>query len=141
LIQDRARQFTGAFDAVFASADAKVVKIPPQSPRADACTERWVRTARAEVTDPMVIAGRRAATDPVISPLYADLGRLPPVSIFQGDHDLFLPDVALLDQRIRQAGGTNTLTIAPGGFSRIRRRTLDTGSPARPRPCQQGYPR
>jgi transposase InsO family protein len=59
LIRDRAGQFTGAFDAVFASAGIEVVKIPPQSPRANAYAERWVLTARAEVTDRMLIAGPR----------------------------------------------------------------------------------
>ena len=59
LTRDRAGQFTGAFDAVFASAGAELVKIPPQSPRANAYAERWVRTARAEVTNQLLIAGPR----------------------------------------------------------------------------------
>ena len=59
LVRDRAGQFTAAFDAVFASAGIEVLKIPPQSPRANAHAERWVRTARSEVTDRMLIAGPR----------------------------------------------------------------------------------
>jgi putative transposase len=59
LIRDRAGQFTGAFDAVLAGAGIAVVKIPPQTPTANAYAERWVRTARSEVTDRMLIAGPR----------------------------------------------------------------------------------
>ena len=59
LIGDRAGQFTGAFDAVLASAGIEVVRIPPRSPRANAYAERWVRAVRAEVTGRMLIAGPR----------------------------------------------------------------------------------
>jgi putative transposase len=48
LVRDRAGQFTEAFDAVLAGAGMEVVKIPPRSPRANAYSERWARTARAE---------------------------------------------------------------------------------------------
>ena len=45
--------------AVLASAGIQAVKIPPRSPRANAYAERFVLTARAEVTDRMLIFGER----------------------------------------------------------------------------------
>jgi putative transposase len=59
MVRDRAGQFTDAFDAVLAGAGIEVVNIPPRSPAANAYAERWVRTARAEVTDRMLIFGPR----------------------------------------------------------------------------------
>jgi transposase InsO family protein len=59
LVRDRAGQFTGAFDAVLADAGITAVKIPPRSPRANAYAERFVLTARTEVTDRMLIFGER----------------------------------------------------------------------------------
>ena len=59
LIRDRAGQFTASFDAVLASTGIEAVKIPPRSPRANAYAERFVLTARTEVTDQMLIFGER----------------------------------------------------------------------------------
>ena len=59
LIRDRAGQFTGSSDAALASAGIEAVKIPPRSPRANAHAERFVLTARTEVTDRMLIFGKR----------------------------------------------------------------------------------
>jgi putative transposase len=59
LARDRAGQFTDAFDAVLAGAGIEAVKIPPRSPRANAYAERFVLTARTEITDRMLISGER----------------------------------------------------------------------------------
>jgi putative transposase len=59
LVRDRAGQFTDSFDAVLATAGIQAVKIPPRSPRANAFAERFVLTARTEVTDRMLIFGER----------------------------------------------------------------------------------
>jgi putative transposase len=59
LVRDRAGQFTASCDAVLADAGIEVVKIPPRSPRANAFAERFVLTARTEVTDRMLIFGER----------------------------------------------------------------------------------
>jgi putative transposase len=59
LVRDRAGQFTESPGAVLASAGIAAVKIPPRSPRANAYAERFVLSARTEVTDRMLIFGRR----------------------------------------------------------------------------------
>ena len=59
LVRDRAGQCTASFDAALAGAGAEAVTIPPRSPRANASAERFVLTARTEVTDRMLIFGER----------------------------------------------------------------------------------
>jgi putative transposase len=59
MVRDRAGQFTASFDAVLADAGIDAVKIPPRSPRANAYAERFVLTARTEITDRMLIFGQR----------------------------------------------------------------------------------
>ncbi|MEU4898950.1 integrase core domain-containing protein [Streptomyces sp. NPDC044780] len=59
LIRDRDSKFTDAFDAVFADNGTAVIPNPPQSPQSNAFAERWIRTARAECTNRLLITGER----------------------------------------------------------------------------------
>jgi putative transposase len=59
LVRERAGQFTASFDAVLVGAGIEAVKIPPRSPRANAYAERFVLSARTEITDRMLIFGQR----------------------------------------------------------------------------------
>jgi hypothetical protein len=58
-VRDRASQFTTAFDAVLAGAAIGIAKIPPRCPRANCFAERFVLTARTELTDRILIFGER----------------------------------------------------------------------------------
>ena len=58
LARDRAGQFTASSGTVLADAGIQA-EIPPRSPRANAYAERFVLTARTEVTDRILIFGQR----------------------------------------------------------------------------------
>ncbi len=59
LLADRDTKFTASFDAVMASAGIKVVRTPVQAPVANAFAERWVRTAREDCLDQLLVFSRR----------------------------------------------------------------------------------
>ena len=55
LIRDRAGQFTGSFDAVFTAEGIRILRSPPQAPRANAICERIIGTLRRELPDRLLI--------------------------------------------------------------------------------------
>jgi hypothetical protein len=59
LVRDRAGQFTGSFDAGPGQCRHQSREDPAPKPRANAYAERFVLTARTEVTDRMLIFGER----------------------------------------------------------------------------------
>jgi hypothetical protein len=59
MIRDWGGQFTDAFDAVLADGGIRVIKSPPQAPRANAVCERMIGTLRRELLDRTLILGER----------------------------------------------------------------------------------
>jgi putative transposase len=59
LIRDRDSKFTQAFDGVFVAENIRILKSPPQAPRANAICERLVGTLRREVLDRLLIVNSR----------------------------------------------------------------------------------
>jgi transposase InsO family protein len=55
MIRDRGGQFTSGSDAVLADTGIRVIKSPPQAPRANALRERMIGTLRRELLDRILI--------------------------------------------------------------------------------------
>jgi putative transposase len=59
LIRDRDSKFTRAFDDIWRTVGAEVIRTPIQAPNANAVAERWVGTVRRECLDHLLLTGRR----------------------------------------------------------------------------------
>lgn len=59
LVRDRDTKFIAAFDQVFRADGVRIIKTPPQAPRANAIYERAVGTLRRELLDRMLIFNER----------------------------------------------------------------------------------
>jgi len=59
VVRDRDSKFSGPFDEVFRTEGVRVIRTPIRAPKANAFAERWVRTARLECLDHLLILGRR----------------------------------------------------------------------------------
>jgi hypothetical protein len=102
LVRDRAAQFTASFDAALAGAGIDTVKIPPHCPRANCYAERFVLTARTELTDRILIFGERHPQTLLAQYRAYDNGRRPhlPLQLQPPRPDLPAPDLDC--QRIRR---------------------------------------
>lgn len=61
-------------------------------------------------------AGGDPLSDPRLSPLHGPVENLPPTDVFVGTHDLLLPDLRLLRDRMVEVGTPVTLVEEPGAF-------------------------
>jgi hypothetical protein len=59
LIHDRDAKFSAAVDRVFVQEGVEVVRTPPHCPQANAVAARWIRSARQECLDHLLILGER----------------------------------------------------------------------------------
>jgi len=59
VIRDGAGQFVGAFDDVFRSEGATIIRTPPYTSVANASAERWLGTVRRELCDRTLIWNRQ----------------------------------------------------------------------------------
>jgi transposase InsO family protein len=59
LLHDRDRKFPASFDVVFQSEGLQIAHSPPRCPQANGIAERWLRSARQECLDHLLILGEQ----------------------------------------------------------------------------------
>jgi transposase InsO family protein len=59
LIHDRDSKYPPGFDTVFRSEGLEVARTPPRCPQANGVAERWIRSARQECLDHLIIVNER----------------------------------------------------------------------------------
>jgi putative transposase len=59
LIRDRDTKVTGSVDAVLTGAGLGILRTPARAPRANAFAKRWIRSARRECLDHVLVHGER----------------------------------------------------------------------------------
>lgn len=59
LIHDRDTKFSAAFDTDFISENVTIIRTPVRAPNANAVADRWIRSARGERLDKLLILNER----------------------------------------------------------------------------------
>lgn len=59
VVRDHDRKFTHSFDAIFEALGSRIIPTPIQAPQADGIAERFIRTARTECLDWLLILNTR----------------------------------------------------------------------------------
>jgi transposase len=157
LIRDRAGQFTASSDAVFTAEGIRILRSPPQAPRANAICERSLGTLRREVLDRVLIVNenhlRRVLTEYLghyntarphralgqLTPAQADTGPPEPVNLAEHQirrkqvlagltHEYYI--AALLSPRCcRRTQVTNPESCFRAPQDRVRRRRPGRAGP------------
>ena len=94
LIHDRDSKFTASFEEIFRSEGIRIIHTPIRAPQANAYAERFVRSARAECLDRLLILGRRHLE------LVLGLALLTPERVNSGDP----PTTGKIERRDRLGG-------------------------------------